>query len=276
MWKRVGLLVLTASITVLLIAVAAVGVFRSVRGHADKVPESENASACATEVAAISDAHTAFEYGDSYFGGEQGYDLACARAGYARAIEIDPQGHPLVWHQYGRTDFLVGDFHNAIFKFEKQIEYFGDALPNVHYMLGLTYGYLARETKAADDWARAEAEFRTYLEFDPVSPWARTDLSWVLFSEGKYEDMKPVIEEGLLVQPRHPWLLNMYGLALLNTGDREGARLFFTSALEQARALTVESWGMAYPGNDPEAWPIGLEEMRKTIQENLNIATSRE
>ena len=138
-------------------------------------------------------------------------------------------------------------------------------------MLGLTYGYRAKEGGNEDDWNESEASFRKYLEFNPTSPWARTDLSWVLFSEGKYEEMKPVLEEGLVHHPKHPWLLNMYGLALLNTGEHERAHAYFMDAYTYLRAYSAEDWGSAYPGNDPRIWGEGLDEMKKAVKHNLEI-----
>jgi tetratricopeptide (TPR) repeat protein len=191
-----------------------------------------------------------------------------------RAIELNEKADPNVWHQLGRIDFLEGRFSEAIYKFNKQIEYFGEAIPNVHYMLGLTYGYRARETEDVNDWRHAEEEFRKFLDFNPYDPWAHVDLSWVLFSEGKYEEMKILLEEVTDRYPDNPWVLNMYGLALLNTGEREAAHDHFTRALEEADKLTVEDWGNSYPGNDPGSWPKGLSEMKRAIRHNLDTSSS--
>jgi len=141
-------------------------------------------------------------------------------------------------------------------------------------MKGLTYGYKARQTGDPNDWRQAELGFINFLPYAPGSPWTRTDLAWVYFSQGKYEEMKPVLEAGLEVLPNSPWLLNMYGLALLNTGDRDGALENFQKAQNQAAELTEEDWGRSYPGNHPELWGDGLAEFRHIIQKNINIAVS--
>lgn len=227
---------------------------------------------CYDEVKEERDLEKVVRVGHAYFGGERGYDLSCVRTAFERAIALDPEGYSATWHQLGRVDFLEGKFDDALFKFDKQIEFFGDQLPNVYYMQGLTYGYRARKSGSAEDWRRAEEAFHHFIEFDPRTPWARVDLSWILFSQGKYEEMKPILEEGLLVIPEQPWLLNMYGLALLNTGDKEGAQLFFEDALYLTNKLTPEDWGKAYPGNDPNLWPVGLAEMTTSIEKNLSLA----
>lgn len=214
--------------------------------------------------------------GGEYFGGARSYDLSCAQDAYERAVTLDPKGSLLAWHQLGRIAFVRGDYDRALADFDKQITYFGDQLPNVHYMRGLTYAFRAEERGRADDFALAEREFERYVVLDPESPWARVDYAYVLFSEKKYDAMRPVLEEGLLRHPTNPWLLNMYGLSLLNTGDKEGARLYFTSAERVAKHLTVDEWGRAYPGNDPTLWPGALAHFQDIIAKNIVLASAGE
>ncbi len=253
-------------------AVVGLGVFVYVgRVFPDGVQLWKQARACEQEVQELNSVTDLVRRGDAYFGGEE-YDIACARAAYARAVAIDPRGSATVWHQFGRTDFLMRRFDDAIFKLQKQHEYFGDTIPNVHYMLGLTYGYRARTTGNTEDWSRAEEAFTAYIALDPISPWARTDLAWVYFAQGKFEEMKKPLEEGMRTSPTHPWLLNMYGLALLNTGDPEGAYEFFVAALGYAQKLTPREWGDAYPGNDPAMWPETLAEFVESIAQNAERA----
>lgn len=216
-----------------------------------------------------------FELGEYYFsgGGRDGsYDLEKARHYYTEALRGDPAGNPRTWYQLGRIDFVENDMYAALYKFKKQIEYFDDKVPEVYYMLGLTYGYLARETEDTEDWQRAEEAFETFIPYAPMSPWPRVDLAWVYFSQGKYEEMLPVLERGLAHQPEQPWLLNTYGLALLNTGERARAHEQFLKAREAAAPLTAEEWGRAYSGNNPERWGDGLEEFRNSIEHNLEIS----
>lgn len=251
---------------------AIVGIALGVASHhlyTDSQPVSQT---CEQRVKLVTGAKDAFLLGQSYFNGDRGHDLYCAQLAYEQAIEFDPEVDPWLWHQAGRVDFIRGRFYSALYKFDQQIKYFGDEVPNVHYMIGLTHGYRARESGSMYDWKRAEEGFIKYLELDPESPWARTDLAWVYFAQGKYEEMKPVLEEGLSAQPSHPWLLNMYGLALLNTDRKEEAHSHFVQASVQASSLTVEEWGRAYPGNHPDSWPVGLAEMRAAIEKNITLS----
>lgn len=200
------------------------------------------------------------------------YDIVKARYYYEQAILANPRAYDSAWYQLARIDFLEGRFNNAIYKFEKQLEYFKDVLPQAHYMLGLTYAYRAKEGGGVEDWDAAAKEFEQFLRYKPYSPWARTDLSWIYFAQGKYEEMLPVLEKGLEYTPDSPWLHNMYGLALMNTGDREGAREHFEQASISAAELSIEEWGLAYPGNDPSMWEVGLASFRAAIEENLQLS----
>lgn len=202
------------------------------------------------------------------------YDLEKARYYYEEAITASSTQHIHAWYQLGRIDFLEGKFDAAIYKFEKQVQHFKDELPNVHYMLGLTYGYKARETNNQLDWQKGEEGFKKFLEFVPDSPWARTDLTWIYFAQGKYEAMLPVLEEGLEHHPLHPWLNNMYGLALMNTGSATSSREYFERALAEAEKLSAQEWGNAYPGNDPSSWGKGLSSFIDAIETNLALVSA--
>lgn len=221
----------------------------------------------------------AFELAQYYFNhgeyADGAYDLKAARRFYEQALLEDPKGNDLAWYQLGRIDFLEGNFNAAIHKFEKQLEYFDEIHPQVRYMLGLTYAYRARQNGSEVDWDKAALQFEKFLVVLPASPWGRTDLSWIYFSQGKYEKMIPVVSEGLNYHPHNPWLLNMYGLALLNTGDRDKARLQFIAAKEHSTNLTPSDWGRSYPGNDPDAWAEGLEEFRRLLDFNIALTESQ-
>jgi tetratricopeptide (TPR) repeat protein len=216
-----------------------------------------------------------FELGEYYFNVGNSidgtYDLKKARHYYEQAIATDPKAHEIVWYQLGRIDFLEGSFDAALYKFQKQIEYFPAGPYRVYYMIGLTNGYKARNTKRVEDWDAAAAGFIAYLEHDSASPWARTDLSWVYFAQGKYAEMRPVLELGIALHPEHPWLLNMYGLYLLNTNRSTEAAAYFDRAVMSADALTVDDWGMAYPGNNPLFWADGLSEFREVVAHNRTL-----
>ena len=218
-----------------------------------------------------------FVLAEYYFNADENpngpYDLKKARFYYEQAIMASSTANESAWHQLGRIDFIEGQFDSAIHKFNTQLELFGDAVPNVYYMIGLTYGYKARESNDPADWYEGEKAFQTFIGYALPAPWPRVDLAWLYFAQGKYEEMKPVLEDGLMYEPQNPWLHNMYGLALLNTDRKDEARTHFELALEYANALALEEWGRAYPGNDPDVWGIGLDSFKDAIKQNLRLAT---
>ena len=219
-----------------------------------------------------------FDIGVYYFNQDEDplsgpYDLVSARHYFEEAARLNPKVSEELWYQYGRIDFVEGKLDDALDKFQTQMEYFGEDVPNVQYMKGLTYGYKAKASNNPDDWRQAELGFINFIPYVPEAPWPRVDLAWLFFLQGKYEEMKPVLEEGLLARPDNAWLNNMYGLSLLNTGDKKNALVYFVKAEEAALVMTVEEWGRAYPGNDQKLWGDSLEEFRKTIKENIALAS---
>lgn len=219
-----------------------------------------------------------FERGQYYFnvqGEADGpYDLERARYYYQKALQAGEE-EPTLWYQLGRIDFVEGDYISTIDRFETQIELYGDTVPNVYYGLGLVYGFKGSGSKIEADLRAGAENFEKFLTYEPDSPWARTDLSWILFELKEFEAMIPVLETGLETHPDHPWLLNMYGLALMNSGQREKAATVFERSLAGAQQLTVEEWGRAYPGNHPQGWEAGLNQFVTSIEKNREINNAR-
>ncbi len=220
---------------------------------------------------------TDFELGQYYFNHDDDpagpYDLSLARKYFKQALDKDPYADPLAWYQLGRVEFLEGNFSEALNDFTQQITYFSDSIPNVYYMIGLTYGYKARQSGEESDWRGAEQAFTTFIAYAPQAPWSRVDLAWVYFAQGKYESMLPVLEQGIKFRPDNAWLRNMYGLALLHTDQKDRAKEEFTKARDLASSLTPDEWGKAYPGNDPEIWGRGLSEFQEIIEKNIALTS---
>lgn len=230
------------------------------------------ADQCIELIDAEFDPETLYRIGQYFFMSGIEYNLNCAGLAYAKASKLDAGVLPTLYYQFGRIEFLSGRYAAAISKFNKQLELHGEAVPNVHYMLGLTYGFMAMDWQKPDAWPKAEEGFKQFLEFDPHNPWAHTDLAWILYSQEKFEEMKEVTLHGLTTHDHHAWLLNMHGLALLNLGDPTAALEYFTTAEAAAAKLIPDSWGAAYPGNDPLLYAAGLNEFRSAIANNIKIA----
>jgi tetratricopeptide (TPR) repeat protein len=238
-------------------------------GETDPAPEQEYTFSSSTSY---------FERGEYYFntnGEVDGpYDRERARFFYQKAIK-EGEEDELLWYQLGRLDFLDGDYASAIERFNTQIELYGDTVPNVYYGLGLVYGFMGSENKIEADLWKGVEYFKTFQSLEPNSPWVRVDLSWVLFELKEFEQMIPLLEEGLEDYPDNPWLLNMYGLALMNTGHRAQAIEVFEQSLVGAKQLTVEEWGQAYSGNNNASWEAGLEQFIFAIEKNIEINNAR-
>ena len=101
------------------------------------------------------------------------------------AAASSSSGIILLWYQAGRVDFINGNFDEALLKFDTQIQYFGDQVPNVYYMIGLTNGFKARTTGYEGDWKKAEEGFQKSITFFRGAPWPYVDLAWIYFSQGK-------------------------------------------------------------------------------------------
>ncbi|MDP2655313.1 MAG: tetratricopeptide repeat protein, partial [bacterium] len=114
-------------------------------------------------------------------------------------------------------------------------------------------------------------DFKEFLKWKPDSWAGHNDLAWIYFQEGKYKEARDTALSGLAIAPNNPWLLNSLGVALLNIGDKTGAKDAFTKALEILKTMNEESWGSAYPGNDPMIYGEGFTQMRESIEANLKL-----
>ncbi|MCW9054900.1 MAG: tetratricopeptide repeat protein [Candidatus Pacebacteria bacterium] len=213
-----------------------------------------------------SSATQTLEIGNYYFnvGGEGVYDLERAEFYFEKALEIDPEV-PDAWHQLARIDFLRGHFVGALYKINKQIEVHGDGLMSSYYIRGLILGYMGR-------YDEAEKDFLTFLAWDPENWAIYNDLSWVYFSEGQYGRSAEYARKGVELHPNNPWLLNMFGMSLVNLGQREEGHVVLHEAYDRAQELTESDWHKAYPGNDPRVAREGLQNILDTISRNLTLS----
>jgi tetratricopeptide (TPR) repeat protein len=212
-----------------------------------------------------------FEKAQYYFTSEN-YDLTKARRYYQESIRENPQENPYQWYQLSRINFIQGEFDTALHNLDMQIQYHGDAVQSVHYMYGLVYGFRADLYDREQDFELAEKHFLKFLEYVPDSPWGRVDLSWIYFSQREFGDMVAALEPVYEKEQNNPWFLNMYGLALYNTGENEKAVEYLSRATELSTNLTPENWSAIYPGNNPVDHQTGLDEFLVALNLNLELA----
>lgn len=206
-----------------------------------------------------------FRKGNNYFGGGA-YNLETAQKFYTFALAIDSNIEG-PHYQLARIEFLRGNFPAALSEINKEIKNHPD-FKRSYYVRGLINGY-------AKNYADAESDFKEFLDWDPRSWAAHNDLAWVYFSAGDYKNSAAVAKEGLEYSPNNPWLLNSYGVSLLNLGKKKEAAKAFDDALAAAKDLTPADWQRAYPGNDPGIAEEALKAMIDSIEANQKLSSAR-
>ena len=169
------------------------------------------------------------------------------------AYPIIGNSAPYAHHQLSRIYFIKGGLSLALEEAKKEIETYPDHLAT-YYIIGLTYGYMNREEDAID-------AFSKYIDAYPESWAGRNDKAWLEFRlgdiDGALETIKPVAN---IIG--NPWIQNTYGTLLMNKKRYKEAKEAFTYSQNTVRVMTEESWGSAYPGNDPRIYSTGLQAMK--------------
>lgn len=203
--------------------------------------------------------------GTRHFGGAGEYDLFMAKAYYARSLVLNPE-EEFVHYQLARIAFIERRTSDAL-RFLDEEEKIQPDLARIYYVRGLVYGY----DKQFD---QAESALTEFVRREPREWAGYLDLGWIYFQQGKYREMKDIVDQALRFSG-NAWLYNAEGLAKMNLGDNAGAVTAFQKAKEMADRMTGNEWGIAYTGNDPRVYERGVEEMRKSINENIGLARSR-
>lgn len=204
-----------------------------------------------------------FKLGNIFFGEVPAlYNLNLAQRFYVMAAyPIVGKVPSFAHYQLSRTYFIQGQLLNALDEALNELLLYPDN-DRTYYIIGLTYGYMNREHEAI-------VAFTKFIEKNPSSWAARNDKAWLQFRigdvTGGLETIEPV--SSLL----NPWVQNTYGTLLMNSGRPEEARLAFQRASEIIGDYTHESWGSAYPGNDPRIYDNGLSAMQQSISKNLDL-----
>lgn len=203
-----------------------------------------------------------FAIGNYYFGEGKEYDVDRAEYFYRQALLEDPS-YPRARYQLARALFIKGDFYLAEREINAELKEHPDFWRS-YYVRALIRGYGGNLFGAAKD-------FQKFLSHKPESWAAHNDLAWVYFRLGDYQKVSEIASDGLNYTPDNPWLLNSLGVARMNLNDKEGAMAALEKAQSVVLTMTPETWGAAYPGNDPLVYGKGLEAMRSSIKENLAL-----
>lgn len=206
--------------------------------------------------------------GNTFFGNvPMLYNVKLARFFFERSsYPLFGKPVPYAHYQLSRTYFIEGKFREAISEAEKELNFYPDHF-RTYYILGLTYGYLNKVEKAI-------GMFSKYIESVPTSWAARNDKAWLQFRVGDIDGALVTIQPVTYARD-NPWVQNTYGTLLMNKKRYREARIAFSYAKQYSEKLTEESWGKAYPGNDPRIYGVGLSAMRLSIENNLKLLENK-
>ncbi len=191
------------------------------------------------------------------------YNLDLAEYFFTKANE---NKNPKQWvnYQLSRISFIRGDLDTALHFADRELVLYPDNC-RTHYIRGLTYGYI--DTVQSLD--NAISDFEKFNVCFPNTWAGHNDLAWFWFRKGNMKKVIEVVEVVIEKNKKNPWLENTYGTALMNVGEYKKAREAFEAAKKSADLMTKESWGVAYPGNNPKVYGKGLSAMRESIEKNL-------
>lgn len=206
--------------------------------------------------------------GDFFFGGKSYfYSLPLAQFFYKQALLLETkQGvpPPYAYYQLGRISFIKGKLDTALNYFDLEQKFYPEH-HKVYYMRGLTLGYDNRNNTAIES-------FEEFNRLEPNSWAGINDEAWLLFKIGDLKRARTLVEDLYQKGTMSPWILNTYGVILLNEGECEAATLVLSIGQTNALKMTKEAWGRAYPGNNPLVYQGGLDAMRETFTENIKLS----
>lgn len=193
------------------------------------------------------------------------YNTSVAHFFYNQAIRFDSKMDlppPYVHYQLSRIYFINGDSLRSLIEAGNELRFYPDHV-HTNYIKGLTLGYMGMEREAI-------LAFAKFLEYKPDSWAARNDKAWLHFRLGEIDKAMETIIPAVETNPGNPWVMNTFGVLLMNHRLYDEAKNALTSAQMTASTLTSEQWGIAYPGNSPKIYDQGLDAMRLSIQQNLD------
>jgi tetratricopeptide (TPR) repeat protein len=174
---------------------------------------------------------------------------------------------PFAHYQLARTLFIEGNLSAALNEANKEVHVY-PSHTTTYYLLGLIYGYLNSTTPAINSFSR-------YIDSYPTTWAGRNDKAWLQFKigdiDGALATITPVADD-----ITNPWIQNTYGALLMNKGKYNEAKIAFTYASKMADMMSEDSWGRAYPGNDPRIYKTGLDAMKSSIQSNLKLIDEKQ
>jgi len=247
---------LTLAVAIVLLCLAAA--FFVYRQHALVEKAQENIAYFFNPTAA-----RAYDYGVRHFDAltPQEYDVERARYFFTEALKHDPK-YPMANYELARIAFLQSNFPLALYIIGQEFAVNPHPTPATYYVRALIEGYMGNYTSA-------EKDYETYFKVTPANWAAINDYSWVLLKDDLPGGAHAALSWGLNQWPQNAWLLANDATALYELGRFSEAAAVAKKAVPSVNALTVGDWLTAYPGNDPLIAQEGLDNFKKTTQENL-------
>lgn len=198
-------------------------------GHADAFARARAAAEAALAIdERLAEAHNALAFAELY--GE--WDLAGARAGFERAIELAP-GYAMAYHWYAGALAAAGDHDAAIAAMERSLEL--DPV-SLSVLSDLAWYYIY-----ADLYEEAVEICRRTLERSPGYGWAKSGLIQALRELGRTEEARTLALE--VFAGRDERVVAALGLAdpaaALESATRAALELRLAGSPDPAEALDV-------------------------------------
>jgi tetratricopeptide (TPR) repeat protein len=210
-----------------------------------------------------------YRLGDLFFGSVPAlYNARFAQFFFGRAAHpFFGSPAPYAHHELSRTYFIQGDLLEALKDAQEELRLYPDHTAT-YYILGLTYGYMGRTQSAID-------AFSHYIDTHPETWAGRNDLAWIQFRAGDIQGALETIQPAYKMYPDNPWVLNTYGVLLINSNKLSEAQKILQEGSTLANSMTLDKWGRAYPGNDPRVYATGLSAMQKSFKDNLLLVEKK-
>lgn len=113
--------------------------------------------------------------------------------------------------------------------------------------------------------------FTKYIKARPETWAGRNDKAWLQFRIGDIDGAITTLEPVVNNFKYTPWVQNTYCALLIAKKRYKDAKEPCNDAKIAVDKMTDKDWGHAYPGNDPRIYNDGLEAMKLSINQNLEL-----
>jgi len=151
---------------------------------------------------------------------------------YRQAVALKP-GDPLLWDEWGRMYFLLGDHREAIEKYNHSLT-LDDRVQQTYLLLGDTY-------IAIQKLDMADAMYQKALSLDPTTVKAHTVLGYVYIKQGRWHEAIRENETVLSLQPGNYQGHKNLAVLYQSIGQHEKSLRHARAALRLAPAAEKQS-----------------------------------